>query len=1000
MSIKSVVARITKGILYIILLLALLEIISFLNIYLSMVFIILVIIALIMIDAFRNRMLFVMSLRNLFRRKSTAVLVVTGLMVGTAIISSSFIVGDTLENLIVKDITDSYGSVDYALSAVNGTRPNYLNDSVMENITLFVSNQTDVELTGKALTFTAGVLNMNNNLISSSITVMGIYNNTIKDFDGMISDNGEKVTSAPDNGYVYINKKLAKDIDAKKNTNITIFYGNNNSVSETVKYVISTENFGGYLSDQNVVYMNINESRVISNLSGKENLILVKFNKGTNNIDVFRENITSMEENSTYKFHNSDKLKDISNGEDRMSMFTTLFFVFGSFAVISGVVLIINIFTMLAEERKNEMGMLRAIGLKRKEMVKTFLYEGVIYAAISSAVGVLFGLVISIGIIYFLQYALFGGNLISSFYFKPFSLSLSYGIGFFITVVTVYISTKRISRLNIVRAIRNIPEPPISRDDITMFRMGLIFVFLGFLSMLSGIYLKNIEPALGGLSVITMSSGFITRRWIGDRAAWNVAGILTIIQWMPKVDIFPYTGGLEIFILSGLFMVSSALLLVTFNSEMIIYFFTKIIRTTGKYKAVIQTAISYPLKAKMKTALSIFIFALVIFTVTVLSVINAEVSDEITNMMQDTTGGYDILAQSNPQTPPGDIWDKINTSGKYVLKENITDVISLTVSNVKMNYTYYNPLLHRNMSDEKRKQLIVFGNDFMDRMEYKLSEWNKTVYGTEEDVWNAVKNNKSLVILDSSMAAEESSSMAPGSASSYSIAFGGFVTGDNFTIIADNNATRNVTVVGFTSQMMLGGIFMYKGNAGNLSVFKQPNLFAIKLKSGLDSVQQGNLIEREFLPYGMMTISVEAIAKQITSAIESVFTLFRAFLSLGLIIGIAGLGIITIRSIHERRFEIGIMRAIGYTKKMIVNNFAIESSFISMLGILIGTILGLIVGYSVWDSGFREEGASFIIPWFPILFVDLLAFLFTLVSIYPAARGASKVSPAEVLRFD
>jgi ABC-type antimicrobial peptide transport system permease subunit len=95
-----------------------------------------------------------------------------------------------------------------------------------------------------------------------------------------------------------------------------------------------------------------------------------------------------------------------------------------------------------------------------------------------------------------------------------------------------------------------------------------------------------------------------------------------------------------------------------------------------------------------------------------------------------------------------------------------------------------------------------------------------------------------------------------------------------------------------------------------------------------------------------------------------------------------------------------MMRAIGYTKRMVVVNFALESAFVSVLGILIGTVLGIITGYQLWESAFQDMGIGFLIPWWPIVMVGGLAFIATLLSVYPAARGASKVSPASVLRFE
>ncbi|HSA35743.1 MAG TPA: FtsX-like permease family protein, partial [Methanomassiliicoccales archaeon] len=93
-------------------------------------------------------------------------------------------------------------------------------------------------------------------------------------------------------------------------------------------------------------------------------------------------------------------------------------------------------------------------------------------------------------------------------------------------------------------------------------------------------------------------------------------------------------------------------------------------------------------------------------------------------------------------------------------------------------------------------------------------------------------------------------------------------------------------------------------------------------------------------------------------------------------------------------------RAIGFTKGMVVTNFVLESAFISVLGIVAGSLLGILVGYQLWVESLQDMDFVFVIDWQPILTVGLLAFLATMLSILPAARGASKVSPAEVLRFE
>ena len=78
--------------------------------------------------------------------------------------------------------------------------------------------------------------------------------------------------------------------------------------------------------------------------------------------------------------------------------------------------------------------------------------------------------------------------------------------------------------------------------------------------------------------------------------------------------------------------------------------------------------------------------------------------------------------------------------------------------------------------------------------------------------------------------------------------------------------------------------------------------------------------------------------------------LLEGFLGLGLIVGVAALGVVTARAVVERRQQIGVLRAIGYQRRMVQASLLIESSFIALTAILVGTVLGLIVAYNVIHS--------------------------------------------------
>ncbi|MBT6972099.1 MAG: hypothetical protein HOA04_03230, partial [Euryarchaeota archaeon] len=62
---------------------------------------------------------------------------------------------------------------------------------------------------------------------------------------------------------------------------------------------------------------------------------------------------------------NRVKKEGLENSKVASGSLSALFIVFGSFTMLAGMLLVVNIFVMLAEERKVEMGMIRALGLQR-----------------------------------------------------------------------------------------------------------------------------------------------------------------------------------------------------------------------------------------------------------------------------------------------------------------------------------------------------------------------------------------------------------------------------------------------------------------------------------------------------------------------------------------------------------------------------------------------------------------------------------------------------------
>jgi ABC-type antimicrobial peptide transport system permease subunit len=591
----------------------------------------------------------------------------------------------------------------------------------------------------------------------------------------------------------------------------------------------------------------------------------------------------------------------------------------------------------------------------------------------------------------------------------------------------------------------------------SVLALGVLFTRLGINGEVAFLYLL-------GLSLVPIGLLLFARRIAkAGRTAHSLMGLAILVIWLAPNDVhesisgFDGDGGLELFFLSGAMMVTGGTVFFVFNLDTLALPLRLVGTIFGKLRPVVLTAAAYPATARFRTGMTVAMIAIIMFALVTFTTINSNFSRLFTS--ETASGGYAIQADANRNATFTDLRAAVIEEGRPDLAEHLVDVSALQLASffgtdiVATETERWDERRERRLLDADGAPIaeeieielaatafdengdpipgaadeaanfvyttVLFtgANDALIDTNRILLQTRATGFDDDEAVWQALRtplpDGSRYAIISAQAVSEAGGPFAPDEDT--------FTLPDTIeeetkrmpvvTALVRNPSTEEVLtvrIIGVIDQVIgiTGPTFalvpsLVVADDAFARLYNDPDLvrhFA-KLTDGSDPFTVAQGLEAALR---VETVSILDELADLQDTSRMILGLFQGFTGLGLLAGLAALGVIAVRAVVERRQQIGMLRAIGFSRGFIRIGMVLEMSFIAFLGVSLGSVLAVVLSWRLFTEGAfgSTSGAGFYVPIGQIVLFVVIAMAASIMLTYLPARQASRITIAEALRYE
>ena len=715
------------------------------------------------------------------------------------------------------------------------------------------------------------------------------------------------------------------------------------------------------------------------------------------------------------------------------------FNLFGALIIFAGILLLVNIQLIQVEDRINQLGILRAIGSRRREIIQLFLIESVVLGVFGSFLGVAGGYGMSVFLVFQIGQTFFDGQVLLKPTVTGAAVIYSIALGLILSVGAGVFPAIRAARVDVIEVIRGIKKVKPKRTGSFTLGLGLTFIVGGigiFVSqylIYGAFFSTSIEQwmFMGGSAAILLGVSFILGYLFSKKIMGNGIGLtfmgISIVMLLTSVPVLKEaTENMRILATLAVVLALGSIIVVGVNLSTVTNSLRNLLYKTRLRKGVSLISSKYMTSKSIRSTLTFGIFALVLTMNIFAGIYQSTFSYNTLESSEFYSGGATLfmdldtpIANSSLFEVEKDLYD-VDESITYVKGINatlayITEIeeyplelpseifpvgVEMIYNDTFKNGTDYtfdfifeqslNQFTEGFRPDASEQYQREYSHEIWDFF-YNRTKFDANGYIDNVDGFQGVISTSALLRPGQIFNLHGSFGYAPrkvivlASINQYPFSLGGgvpelLITPDFYPIMRDNFAV----LPKYTK-------FLIKTSNG----FRSDKNYELseKIEEQLNGNESVLVLNEDFVAADADSYWHEML--QLVDFQVKTFTFLEYFVGFGLVVGALGMVIIAVRNVSERRREIGMMRAIGFKNRQIIGTIMLELFILAILGLIMGFINGLILGWSfanIYDW-------RLIIPALKVLlYTGIMVGIALLASIIPGIR-ASQITPAEAIRY-